>query len=152
MRNRSKYIRTLTWSDDSDSFGEAVSRKTIVLDDLDPKQEAAETITFAFGATIYEIDLGHPNLEKLSTFLAPFIAVGRVVDPKAGARRFTSLTATPSIPGMPPTPPITGAEEPDPSVVRAWAIDNGYSVEPKGRVPVNITDAYKAAKAREAAE
>ena len=55
-----------------------MAKKTVVtvVDDLDGS-ESAETVTFAYGGTTYEIDLGPANRDALNAALSPFISAAR---------------------------------------------------------------------------
>ncbi len=51
----------------------------------------------------------------------------------------------PSSSPRPSHPTSRGPATPDPSIVRAWARAHGYDVGDRGRLPTDITDAYKLA-------
>lgn len=105
----------------------ATSTETIVTvtDDIDGK-EGAETVVFSYQKVDYEIDLGDKNRAKLESALQPFIAAARRAGApaKRGSRRRSS-----------------GAV--DTRSVRAWALENGYEVSPRGRVPGSLIEAYR---------
>lgn len=89
----------------------------------------APTVTFALDGTTYEIDLNDKNQEKLRKALAPYVAAGRKVG-KAPARRGAGKAAS------------TG---PKPSEVREWAVAQGMDVPARGRIPLEVSNAYEAA-------
>lgn len=96
-----------------------------LVDDLDGTV-AVETVTFGLDGASYEIDLNTKNATKLRKALADFVGAGRKVN---GKRQ-------------------TNGKKPDvdTKAVRAWAIDNGYEISDRGRVPVDVVEAYKAAR------
>ncbi|MDQ0943162.1 Lsr2 family protein [Streptomyces sp. V1I1] len=114
-----------------------MAKKVVTLDDLDPKVEAAETITYGIDGQFYEIDLSAPNGKKLRDALAPYNKVARLVDPKVGARRYAN--------GGNGQLGLAYGDY-DSQAVRAWAEENGLEVNPKGRVPDDIVRRYFAAQ------
>lgn len=102
-----------------------MAKKTVVtvVDDLDGS-ESAETVTFAYGGTTYEIDLGPANRDALNAALSPFISAARSTG-RAGARRSASRG------------------EQDAAAIRAWAAENGLEVSSRGRVPRHVRDQYE---------
>ncbi|MEV6782069.1 Lsr2 family protein [Streptomyces sp. NPDC051098] len=103
---------------------------TIYTDDLtgEETQEAA-THTLALDGITYEIDLGPDSYDKLLEAVAPFTTAGRKVGGRA--RRSAARAA--------------GSGAQDTAAVRAWARENGYEVNERGRVPANIRQAYEKA-------
>lgn len=97
-----------------------MATKKILVSDLSGSEEDVETITFAFRGTVYSIDLTSDEVQELSDLLDPYIDA-------AGATA-ASASAT--------------SGSPDPAAVRAWALDEGYEVAPKGRVPFEIVRLY----------
>jgi hypothetical protein len=114
-----------------------VAKKVVTLDDLDPKQEAAETITYGIDGQYREIDLSDTNAKKLRDALAPFNKVARSVDPKVGGRRFANS-------GNGQMGFAYG--DYDSQAVRTWAQEQGLEVNDKGRVPDDIVRQYFAAQ------
>ncbi|MEV7589713.1 Lsr2 family protein [Streptomyces sp. NPDC089922] len=96
-----------------------------LIDDLDGS-EATQTVLFGLDGKTYEIDLSGPNAEKLREGLAPFVGAGR----KTSAGRTTARR--------------TGSDKStdDTASIRAWAKENGYDVNDRGRVPADIKKAY----------
>lgn len=107
-----------------------MATKTIVsvLDDIDGS-ENAETVTFSYGGSAYEIDLSDKNKKALEKALAPYIEKGRTISSRrpSGAPRGAS----------------TSKDELD--KLRAWARENGFEVSDRGRVSAQIREAYAAA-------
>jgi Lsr2 len=113
-----------------------VASKTVLIDDLDGKTEGAEPTFFSLDDVFYKIDLADANRKKLTDFLQAYIDKGyRVEGPKGGRRT--------------PAGSTNGFGEIDPAVVRAWAQANNIPVGDKGRVPEEIVNRYKLAKAEE---
>lgn len=103
---------------------------TLLTDDLNGG-EADQTVLFALDGKSYEIDLNDENAAELREKLAPFVGVARKTSsgPRAVRRMGSSKPAQ------------------DLGAVRAWARENGYEVNDRGRVPATIMKAYEAASA-----
>ncbi|MCB5912136.1 histone-like nucleoid-structuring protein Lsr2 [Streptomyces pinistramenti] len=104
--------------------------QVLLVDDLDGV-EADETVTFSLDGKSYEIDLTTANADKLRTALGDFVKAGR----RTGGR---------SSSGRGKTRAASGGSQ-DTAKVRAWAKDNGYNVNDRGRVPADIREAYEKA-------
>jgi hypothetical protein len=104
---------------------------TQLVDDLDGS-EASETVVFALDGKTYEIDLNEKNATKLRKALAPYVDKGRKLTQTRGGKRGGATQA---------------AASGDTALIRAWAKENGYDVNDRGRVPAEIKDAYTKAKA-----
>ncbi len=98
---------------------------TVIVDDIDGTMDA-RTVEFSFDGVSYEIDLSDENLQKMKEALAPWLDNARR---KVGARRTSSRS-----------------DGPDSREVRKWAKEQGMEVNPRGRVPKDIIEAYLAAK------
>ena len=111
--------------------GKPVAQKVQVLlvDDLDGG-EADETVTFALDGKSYEIDLSNGNAEKLREALETFVKAGRRTGRAASGRGKARATS--------------GGNQ-DTAQIRAWAKENGYEVNDRGRVPQSIREAYEKA-------
>ncbi len=114
--------------------GKPVAQKVQVLlvDDLDGG-EAHETVTFALDGKAYEIDLSDSNAEKLRESLADFVKAGRRTGGRSGGRGKARAAAS--------------AGSQDTAKIRAWAKENGYNVNDRGRVPADIREAFEKANA-----
>ncbi|MEU2514434.1 histone-like nucleoid-structuring protein Lsr2 [Streptomyces syringium] len=100
---------------------------TIYTDDLTGEESSdAATHTFSLDGVSYEIDLGHDSYDKLLEALAPFTQAAR----KTGRPRKPVGRKASSSGGQ------------DTAAIRAWAKENGYSVNDRGRVPADIREAY----------
>ena len=97
--------------------------QVLLIDDLEGG-DAIETVTFGLDGKSYEIDLNDKNNKKLRKALAPFIDAGR----RAGKNKTVKKT------------------DGDTAKVRAWARENGYEVNDRGRVPAEVHEAYAKAK------
>lgn len=115
--------------------GKPVAQKVQVLlvDDM-TGGEADETVTFALDGATYEIDLTTENADKLRSLLADYVDAGRKTGGRASRGRGRSSRAAAS-----------GGSGPDTAKIRAWAKDNDYEVNDRGRVPASIREAYEKA-------
>lgn len=104
--------------------------QVLLLDDVDGGT-AVETVTFALDGSSYEIDLSAENAQQLrerfTTWIPHARKSGRSARSGASAR-----TARPS-------------GGPDLNDVRNWARDNGFQVSDRGRISVQVMEAYQAA-------
>ncbi|GAB3116523.1 Lsr2 family protein [Streptomyces calidiresistens] len=107
--------------------------QVLLLDDIDGG-EADETVTFALDGKTYEIDLNSANAEKLRETLAEFIRAGRRAGTGRAARGGRSAARASG-----------GSGSADTARIRAWAKENGYEVNDRGRVPATIREAYEKA-------
>jgi len=112
--------------------GNPVAQKVQVLlvDDLDGG-EADETVTFALDGKTYEIDLTTTNADKLRGLLEPYVKGGRRTGGRAAGGRAKTRAAS-------------GGSQ-DTAQIRAWAKENGFEVNDRGRVPATIREAYEKA-------
>ncbi|CAL9301398.1 MULTISPECIES: Lsr2 family protein [Streptomyces] len=102
--------------------------QVLLVDDLDGG-EADETVTFALDGKTYEIDLTTANADKLRSLLEPYTKSGRRTGGRtAGGRGKGRASASGS---------------PDTAKIRAWAKENGYPVNDRGRVPAEVRQAYE---------
>ncbi|MEY9997705.1 hypothetical protein ABIE67_009824 [Streptomyces sp. V4I8] len=102
---------------------------TIYMDDLTGiESDEVSTYRFSLNGVEYEIDLTPESYDRLDSALRQFIENGRKM------RRIKSARTR-------KTPVAASAEE-----VRAWARDNGYKVNARGRIPSEIRQAFNAAR------
>ena len=99
---------------------------TKLIDDLDGT-EAATTVRFGLDGTDYTIDLSGKNADKMRKQLAPF--TGAAVRVKTG-------------------PVVRRVDPAERQKIRAWARRNGHNVSTHGRIPGEVTAAYRAGLAR----
>lgn len=104
--------------------------QVLLVDDLDGG-EADETVTFALDGKSYEIDLTTNNADKLRDALEPFTKGGRRTGGRAAGGRGKTRAAA-------------GGSQ-DTAKIRAWAKENGYEVNDRGRVPATVREAYEKA-------
>ena len=112
--------------------GKPVAQKVQVLlvDDI-TGGEADETVTFALDGATYEIDLTTENADKLRGLLSEYVDAGRKTGGRSRGRGRTVRAAASS--------------SQDTAKIRAWAKENGYEVNDRGRVPATIREAYEKA-------
>lgn len=104
----------------------------IITDDLtgeEISEEEAQSISFTYAGTSYELDLSSANAKKLDDFLAPYVDAARKV---RGTSRF-------------PKSSIERGVKRDLQKIRDWANSNGYEVAPRGVIKKEVLDAYEAA-------
>lgn len=108
-----------------------MGKRITLVDDLDSNLDADATVTFSLENATYEIDLSQQNIAKLKEALAPFIAAARKVPRIA-----------PTAKALPRKKNNPDAERDE---IRYWAAKNGYPISDRGRVPVAVMEAYRAA-------
>ncbi len=118
-----------------------MARSVVLTDDLDGTP-ATRTIKFSVEGTSYEIDLSDENQARLQAALHDFVAGARVTraarkpeEPPAEPEEIVNQIEYPGKPKPKPTNPQ----------LRQWARENGISVNPTGRIPASVRDAYLAA-------
>lgn len=104
-----------------------------LVDDLDGSA-AAETVSFGLDGSSFEIDLSEGHAADLREALGVYVGAGRRA---AGSRRTARTKASP-----PAARPAGNAE---PQAIRAWAVDRGLPVSPRGRLAADIVEQYRAA-------
>jgi hypothetical protein len=113
---------------------------TTLIDDLDGKP-ADRTVEFGLDGTNYTIDLSEANAGKLRKALDPFIVAGTRIGRGGGVGRV----------GRPAGRAVgvrTTSDRDKNKAIRDWAADNGYEISPRGRIPHNLAEAYRAAHGR----
>ncbi len=103
--------------------------QVLLVDDM-TGGEADETVTFALDGASYEIDLTTENADKLRGLLADYVEAGRKTGGRASRGRRAGRGSS------------AGSSQ-DTAKIRAWAKDNGYEVNDRGRVPAGIREAYE---------
>ena len=106
-----------------------------VADDFDGSTPA-ETVRFSVAGRDYEIDLSEEHRAELDAVMAEF---------QDRLKRFTDVARpagrTPST-GRTPARRSSGSGV-DASKVRLWAVENGFEVKERGRIPAEVMDAYR---------
>ena len=109
-----------------------MARKEVIIlvDDLDGS-EAQSTVRFSLGKNTYEIDLSEANEKRLREALKPFLEAGRKQRPSRSRRSAASRSTRP---------------REELQRIRAWAKENGYPVNERGRIPHTILEAYRSGR------
>ena len=109
---------------------------TTLIDDLDG-EKADRTVEFSLDGVSYTIDLSEENAGKLRKALDPYINAGTRLGRVASGR----------IPSRAPAPaPVRSAGSRDENkLIREWAISNGHKISERGRIPQEVSKAYRAA-------
>jgi hypothetical protein len=105
---------------------------TLITDDIDGT-EGAETVQFALDGVAYEIDLNDKNAAKLRAAFEKYIVAGTRQGKIAVQGPGRRLTANP--------PKVVNNRERN-TAIREWAKANGHEIGAKGRIPVDIVEAY----------
>ncbi|GLU48813.1 histone-like nucleoid-structuring protein Lsr2 [Nocardiopsis ansamitocini] len=100
---------------------------TKLIDDLDGGK-ADETISFGLDGRYYEIDLSADHAEDLRSALEAFVKAGR----KQGTAKAAKNTTTRS-----------AASREDTAAIREWAKAQGLKVNDRGRIALEIANAYR---------
>lgn len=108
---------------------------TQITDDLDGSN-GAETVTFGYRGTDYEIDLGRRNSSAFDKAIKPYVDAARKVTLRGSSRRGSSSGRN----GR-----GRSRSAADLTAIRTWAREQGYTVADRGRISAEITDAYSAA-------
>ncbi|MCY0943485.1 histone-like nucleoid-structuring protein Lsr2 [Streptomyces antarcticus] len=114
----------------------ATKQITTYIDDLDGTETTdpyeIRTVEFGIDGTLYEIDLTDTNADKLRELLAPF---------KGAARHVGHHQAQAGRPAARPSARVGDAL--DAKAVRAWAKTQGYTLSNRGRIPLDVQQAYR---------
>jgi hypothetical protein len=111
-----------------------MAQKVLVqfVDDLDgaPSEDVA-TVQFGLDGVGYEIDLNAGNAERLRKIYAEYVEAARRTGGrlKAGTR-----------------PGGKAARSGEAGQIREWALENGYELSGRGRIPAHVIDAYQEAR------
>src|SRR5699024_6921991 len=103
--------------------------RLVLTDDFDGT-EASETVRFSLDQATYELELSAENAEKLRETFAPYIAKARRVANTGGRGRRSG----------------SSGPKRDAAKIREWAQNNGYQLGDRGRIPLEIVEAYEAAE------
>jgi hypothetical protein len=111
-----------------------MAQKVLVqlLDDLDGKpSEDVSTVQFGLDGVGYEIDLNDANAERLREIFGDYVAAAR----RTGGRlkRGTGSVSKP-------------AGNSEAGQIREWALENGFELSGRGRLPAHIVEAYAEAQ------
>lgn len=103
-------------------------------------EPAAQTVPFGLDGVHYEIDLSEDNATQLREELARFVAAAT----RTGGRKVRLATGQSAAP--------VSADRGRTGEIRAWARDNGYSVSDRGRISLEVSNAYEEALQEPVAE
>ena len=114
-----------------------MAQRTVIrlVDDLDDTEivdGAGETVSFALDGRQYEIDLMNKHADDLRAALDRYVRAARKVGGRQTRARATGAKAA-------------AAVDYSPQAVRAWAKANKIKVSPRGRIPKNVVDQFRAA-------
>lgn len=85
------------------------------------------SVDFSYEGVLYRVDLTSDEVAAFEKALAPYLAAAR----KVGIRRTSASSTTKR--GF------------DPAAVRAWAVGQGITVSPRGRISADVVERYRAA-------
>ncbi|GAB4107073.1 histone-like nucleoid-structuring protein Lsr2 [Micromonospora arida] len=107
---------------------------TVLTDDLDGGK-ADRTVEFSLDGVAYTIDVSDENAGVLRKALDPYINAGRRI-----GRGPVESTRSVRRPGRPAG---AGMDREQNRAIREWAVKNGYKISERGRIPVEVVEAYK---------
>ncbi len=114
-----------------------MAQKVLVqlVDDLDgTSSQDVSTVLFGLDGVSYEIDLSEANAERLRESLSEFVESAR----RTGGRIKR---------GTRPGQAGKSANSGEAGQIREWALENGYELAGRGRIPSHVVEAYKEAQA-----
>lgn len=118
-----------------------MAQKVLVqlVDDMDGTASSnVSTVLFGLDGVAYEIDLTEDNAEQLRNSLTEYVDNARRV--RGRIKR-----------GSRPSSAGAGANG-EASQIRAWALENGFELSGRGRMPAHVVEAYRQAQADAEAE
>ncbi|MGN9767243.1 histone-like nucleoid-structuring protein Lsr2 [Micromonospora sp. SD12] len=107
---------------------------TVLTDDLDGGK-ADRTVEFSLDGVAYTIDVSDENAGVLRKALDPYINAGRRIG------RGSVDTGRP--PRRAGASGGSGMDREQNRAIREWATKNGYKISERGRIPVEVVEAYK---------
>ena len=110
-----------------------MAQKVLVqlVDDLDGATSVdVSTVLFGLDGVTYEIDLGPENAERLRELFAEYIGAAR----RTGGRLKRG------------TRPADKSGDGESAQIREWALENGFDLAARGRIPGHVVAAYTEAK------
>ncbi|MGW6216348.1 histone-like nucleoid-structuring protein Lsr2 [Streptomyces sp. NPDC055109] len=110
----------------------AQKQVTIYIDDLTgDKTDEGAAHTFSLNGVQYEIDLSPDSYDQMLEAFGPYLKAGR----KVGGRQRKVAKS-----------PRSHTEGPSTAEIREWARENGYEVNERGRVSMDVREAFEAAQ------
>jgi hypothetical protein len=100
------------------------------IDDIDGS-EAERTFPFAVDGIDYEIDLSSEHIKEFHEAIAGFVDSARRVKVGGSGRRARKASASDS-----------GRSREQTQAVRAWARQQGHSINDRGRIPASVQQAF----------
>jgi hypothetical protein len=122
--NNANFVLTSTKAYRTISF---MAQRVILVDDIDGVSQAT-TVSFSYEGRNFEIDLSNKNRAAMFKAIKPYTDAARHVNRRRGRGSASSSSA-----------------KNDPKVIRAWAVQAGYQLNARGRVPADVIDAYRKA-------
>lgn len=113
-----------------------MAQKVLVqlVDDLDgTSSQDVSTVLFGLDGVSYEIDLSDANAERLRESLAEYVDSAR----RTGGRIKR---------GTRPAQSGKAANSGEAGQIREWALENGFELAGRGRIPSHVVEAYKEAQ------
>ena len=107
---------------------------TVLTDDLDGGK-ADRTVEFSLDGVAYTIDVSDENAGVLRKALDPYINARAADRPGAGGEHPDRPAAG--------RPSGAGMDREQNRAIREWAVKNGYKISERGRIPVEVVEAYK---------
>ncbi|GAB91700.1 histone-like nucleoid-structuring protein Lsr2 [Gordonia rhizosphera] len=102
-----------------------------VIDDVDGKVlEDYETVRWSLDGKTYEFDTSAKHASQFRDSLAKYVTISRVTSSR-GVKKAVMTPATRS--------------KEQTKAIREWAIQNGYEVSDRGRIPMSVIEAFEAA-------
>ncbi len=121
-----------------------MAQKTIVtfIDDLTGEEaEDITTVEFAFEGVTYEIDLAEDNAAKLRDNLSRYVAAARKTSGRRPGVRGTDRSAGRANGNG--RAASSGYNRDTLRAIREWAKQNGHNVSDRGRLPLNVVQAWE---------
>ncbi len=122
-----------------------MAQKTIVtlIDDLTGEEaEDITTVEFALEGVTYEIDLADGNAAKLRDNLARYVAAARKTSGRRPGTRGTDRSGGRTAGNG--SVARSGYNRDTLKAIREWAKQNGHNVSDRGRLPLNVVQAWEA--------
>jgi hypothetical protein len=104
-----------------------MAQKVVLVDDIDGVSQAT-TVSFSYDGRNFEIDLSSKNRAAMLKAIKPYADAARHVGSRRRGRGGKS-----------------SSPKNDPKAIRAWALQAGYALSARGRVPADVIDAYRKA-------
>ncbi|OBA30880.1 histone-like nucleoid-structuring protein Lsr2 [Gordonia sp. 852002-51296_SCH5728562-b] len=120
----------------------ATIRSVAFVDDLDGREidlDDVHSVLWSWLGVEYQLDISSANLDKVENGRVTVAKLLEASTRVGGRKQSTAPRVTTK---KPPSPTKSAASTSD---IREWAIEEGYEVGPRGRLPKEIVEAYEAA-------